>query len=91
MKVTSHSSPADPRARRGDAAHFNLLCHLAQHPKCTGKGCQERDNVDGDGLCTHTASTLDDLPIRCVGQWAYEKIYRLVQYFGIFANGIQMS
>ena len=28
------------------------------------------------------------MPVRCVGEWAYEKIYRLVQYFGIFAGGM---
>jgi three-Cys-motif partner protein len=60
----------------------------SQHPKCGGKGCQERNNVDGDGLCTHTVSTLDNLPVRCVGEWAYDKIYRLVQYFGTFAGGM---
>ena len=59
-----------------------------QHPKCGGKGCQERNNVDGDGLCTHTVSALDNLPVRCVGEWAYDKIYRLVQYFGTFAGGM---
>lgn len=47
----------------------------SQQPKCAGKGCHERNNVDGDGLCTHTVSTLDNLPVRCVGQWAYHKIY----------------
>lgn len=34
-------------------------------------------------------SALDDLPIRPVGEWAYDKIYRLVQYFGIFAGGMK--
>ena len=34
-------------------------------------------------------SVLDDLPIRPVGEWAYDKIYRLVQYFGIFAAGMK--
>lgn len=43
----------------------------SQHPKCGGKGCQERNNVDGDGLCSHTVSALDNLPVRCVGEWAY--------------------
>jgi three-Cys-motif partner protein len=26
--------------------------------------------------------------VRCVGEWAYAKIYRLVKYFGIFAGGM---
>jgi three-Cys-motif partner protein len=59
-----------------------------QHTKCGGKACKERDTVDPDGLCTHTASALDSLPVRCVGEWAYDKIYRLVQYFGTFAGGM---
>ena len=28
--------------------------------ECGGTRCQERDNVDADGLCTHTASVFDD-------------------------------
>jgi three-Cys-motif partner protein len=59
-----------------------------QHPNCGGKGCQQRHTVDGDGLCTHTVSAQDNLPVRCVGEWAYDKIYRLVQYFGTFAGGM---
>jgi three-Cys-motif partner protein len=58
------------------------------HPNCGGKSCPERDHVDADGLCTHTVSTLDNLPVRCVGEWAYDKIYRLVQYFGTFAGSM---
>ncbi len=61
----------------------------SQHPNCGGIGCPERDHVDADGLCTHTVSGTDGLPVRCVGEWAYDKIYRLVQYFGIFANGMK--
>lgn len=60
-----------------------------QHPNCGGKSCPERDHIDVDGLCPHTVSALDKLPVRCVGEWAYDKIYRLVQYLGIFANGMK--
>jgi len=42
-----------------------------------------------NGLCKQTKSVLDQLPVRCVGGWAYDKIYRLVQYFGIFASGMK--
>ncbi|HOX59043.1 MAG TPA: three-Cys-motif partner protein TcmP [Candidatus Paceibacterota bacterium] len=59
------------------------------HPDCLGTNCPDRDHLDGDGLCKRTASKLDGLPVRCVGDWAYDKIYRLVQYFGIFANGMK--
>ena len=69
------------------AARLNV--HPHKHPKCGGKNCPERDNVDADGLCTHTTSATDGLPVRCVGEWAYDKIYRLVQYFGIFAHGMK--
>ena len=40
-----------------------------------------------NGHCTQTVSVLDSLPVRCLGGWAYDKIYWLVQYFGIFASG----
>lgn len=60
----------------------------SQHPKCGGRNCQQRGAVDDDGLCPHTVSALDNLPIRCVGEWAYDKIYRLDQYFGTFAGGM---
>ena len=60
-----------------------------KHPDCLGTHCPERDALDEDGLCTRTSSKLDGLPVRCVGGWAYHKIYRLVQYFGIFANGMK--
>jgi three-Cys-motif partner protein len=50
---------------------------------------EARDEIDNDGLCTRFVSVLDGLPVRSVGEWAYEKIYRLVQYFGIFAGGMK--
>jgi three-Cys-motif partner protein len=50
---------------------------------------EARDETDDDGLCTRFVSVLDGLPVRSVGEWAYEKIYRLVQYFGIFAGGMK--
>lgn len=60
----------------------------SRHPNCLGCDRSERDDIDADGLCIKTMSTLDGLPVRCVGEWAYDKIYRLVQYFGIFAGGM---
>jgi hypothetical protein len=68
-------------------ARLNL--RECQHTKCSGKACKERDTLDADGLCTQTQSALDSLPVRCVGEWAYDKIYRLVQYFGTFAGGMK--
>jgi hypothetical protein len=31
----------------------------------------------------------DDGAVRCVGDWAEQKIFYLVQYFGIFATGMK--
>lgn len=42
-----------------------------------------------ESLCQTVFSCHDDLPVRCVGDWAYDKIYRLVQYFGIFTKGMK--
>jgi len=32
---------------------------------------------------------LDGLPARCVGEWAYDKVFRLVKYFEIFARAMK--
>jgi len=60
----------------------NVNCH---------KGCNKinRKEITENDLCTATDSSLDNLPIRCVGKWAIQKIYHLVQYFGIFSNGMK--
>lgn len=52
---------------------------------------QERAAFLRDGLCDHVISTLDALPVRCVGSWCYDKIYRLLMYFGIFSKGMKDS
>lgn len=59
------------------------------HSECREHDREEREETDGDGLCTNTVSILDGLPVRSVGEWAYDKIYRLVQYFGIFSGGMK--
>lgn len=55
------------------------------------KGCNKSDRkeITENDLCTGTNSSFDYLPIRCVGKWATQKIYHLVQYFGIFSNGMK--
>lgn len=55
------------------------------------KGCtiNDRRNMTDDGLCKKVMSVLDGLPVRCVGEWGYDKVYRLTQYFGIFASGMK--
>lgn len=60
-----------------------------QNPAC--KKCrnkEERKQFQGRDSCEEVVSIVDELPVRCVGEWAYDKIYRLVQYFGIFAPGM---
>lgn len=41
------------------------------------------------GLCKEVVSQLDDLPLRCVGKWGQEKVFYLLQYLGIFAQGMK--
>lgn len=62
----------------------------AQNLNCK-QGCNKSDRLDftENELCTEAISVVDSLPIRCVGEWATQKIYYLVQYFGIFANGMK--
>ncbi len=50
---------------------------------------ETRQNKTENDLCCSVKSAKDDLPVRCVGEWAEEKIYLLYQYFGIFAGGMK--
>jgi len=45
--------------------------------------------VTADGICLLTISSLDSGLVRCVGEWAYEKIHWLTRYFGIFSSGMK--
>lgn len=60
------------------------------NPACI-KSCnkEERAKATENDLCKRANSIEDNLPIRCVGEWAEEKIYLLNQYFGIFAGGMK--
>jgi three-Cys-motif partner protein len=49
----------------------------------------ERKKITNNDTCKLVRSNFDDLSIRCVGDWAHDKIFRLLQYFGIFANGMK--
>ena len=56
-------------------------------PKC--ELCpHEKHKTDKDELCT-VAFASDGYPVRCVGKWASEKIYYLLQYFQIFTQGMK--
>lgn len=41
------------------------------------------------GLCKDVVSVTDGLPVRCVGKWGQEKVFYLLQYLGIFAQGMK--
>lgn len=62
--------------------------------ECTNQRCVQCKNAKERGshiendLCKDAISEIDKLPTRCVGDWGYQKIYRLVQYFGIFSKGM---
>jgi three-Cys-motif partner protein len=54
-------------------------------------GCNKQDRIESteNDLCKSVNSVIDNLPVRCVGQWSVQKIYLLNQYFGIFTTGMQ--
>ncbi len=53
-------------------------------------GCNKglRSALEENTSCKVVSSVQDELPIRCVGPWAREKIYFLTRYFNIFASGM---
>lgn len=56
--------------------------------KCCDKVAREK-NTGENGCCKNVVSSFDKLPVRCVGAWAIDKIYYLVQYLGIFAESMK--
>ncbi len=58
--------------------------------ECLNSGCESCTSTikseckANNHTCTSVVSALDGMPIRCVGAWAYKKIFYLSQYFGIF-------
>lgn len=59
------------------------------HSECMRCDRSSRTATVEDGNCTVVRSQIDGLIVRCVGPWAYEKIYRLYMYFGIFSSGMK--
>lgn len=55
------------------------------------KNCNKEERLKRaeNNMCSLVRSVSDNLDIRCVGEWAEEKIYLLHQYFGIFAGGMK--
>lgn len=67
--------------------HLNLNdVHNSECLKCSR---EKRRRIAPNGICSHIISVIDELPVRCVGEWTYDKIYRLFQYLGIFAQGMK--
>ena len=62
-------------------------CDAKQCIRC--ENSEKREVNKETGCCKLFNSERDGLPVRCVGDWAKEKIYYLTQYFGIFANGMK--
>jgi len=64
---------------------------LREQPNTGCLSCDRMTRKDflENGRCKQTVSVLDQLPVRCVGGWSYDKIYRLVKYFGIFASSMK--
>lgn len=58
-------------------------------PECRG-GCnkQTRQKTAPKDICQIVPSKVDGLPIRCVGSWSKQKIFYLLQYFGIFTTAM---
>lgn len=61
------------------------------NPNCDCCANSDSRHTDSDGLCRKIKSESDGLPLRCVGEWANEKIYYLLQYFQIFAKGMHQK
>ena len=64
--------------------------HSRRNESCvTGCNKELRKKVSENDLCKIVSSVADSLSVRCVGEWAEQKIYLLYQYFGIFAQGMK--
>lgn len=61
------------------------------HNESCLKNCnqEKRRETTEDDLCTEAVSVIDGLPVRCVGEWAMQKIFHLIQYFSIFTTGMK--
>ena len=65
---------------------MNYDLNIVISKECTGN-CNKNDRslLTLNDICTKVKSEIDGLPIRCVGSWSQQKIYYLLQYFGIFS------
>ncbi|MCK9225526.1 MAG: three-Cys-motif partner protein TcmP [Candidatus Muirbacterium halophilum] len=56
--------------------------------ECKGEN-KKRIFRSENGLCQKFISKIDNLPLRCVGDWAEDKNYYLERYFSIFSNSMK--
>lgn len=68
-----------------------LDLHPLSHSACKKCGRNLRRIKLAEGVCTEIVSLVDGESVRCVGPWAYDKIYFLTRYFGIFGTGMNKS
>jgi three-Cys-motif partner protein len=65
---------------------FKLSPNVNCHTKCNKS---KRAEITDEDMCNEITSVVDGMPIRCVGDWAMDKIFHLIQYFGIFTMGMK--
>jgi len=71
-----------PRAQKIDL-------HEQVNPDCRKCRRPERLQNTDSGLCECARSVADGDPVRCVGNWASQKLHFLTQYVGIFGPGMK--
>ncbi len=67
------------------------LRELANDACRTGCTKVDRHELTDNDVCPQALSVIDGLPTRCVGSWAYDKIYFLKRYFEAFAVGMSQK
>ncbi|MDD3627567.1 MAG: three-Cys-motif partner protein TcmP [bacterium] len=67
--------------------NLNILEEIF-NKNCKHCSSSERNSNLENGLCKLIRSVKDGLPVRCVGEWAVEKIYYLSRYFNLFSVGM---
>jgi len=64
--------------------------HEMANPACRKcRNREERCQDESNGFCDEATSVVDGGPVRCVGDWAVQKLHFLTQYVGIFGPGMK--
>jgi three-Cys-motif partner protein len=67
---------------------LDVVRNTACEKDCNSK---KRDEITDNDLCTRVSSVIDNLRIRCVGEWSRKKIIILVKYFNMFSVSMKKS